>query len=38
MEDFSSWVVQNGGDDVFLEILKNFGFTSKLSLGEYVSR
>lgn len=35
MEEFSTWVLENGGDGAFLEILKKFGFNSKLSLGEF---
>ena len=30
--DFSSWVKENGGDEDFLLVLSEFGFTSKLSL------
>ena len=32
MADFSEWVKEMGGDDDFLSILKQFGFSSKLSL------
>ena len=32
MADFSEWVKDMGGDDDFLSILKQFGFSSKLSL------
>lgn len=31
-DGFNSWVKENGGDDDFLGILREFGFTSKLSL------
>ena len=34
VSEFCEWVKSNGGDDAFLEILKKFGFSSKLSLGE----
>ena len=30
--EFSTWVKANGGDDIFLSILKRFGFNSRLSL------
>lgn len=30
---FVAWVVDNGGSEEFVDILKHFGFTSKLSLG-----
>jgi exonuclease I len=32
MNDFSSWVFENGGDEAFLRVLNDFGFRSKLSL------
>ena len=32
MADFTTWVKENGGEDDFILILKNFGITSKLSL------
>ena len=32
VEDFPSWILQNGGDETFLNILEEFGFKSRLSL------